>query len=136
MKKILLTAALFVAFGAASAQWSPRDNDYRRYDERSVYRDNNGSYHWQVVERRVWIPTHRVGGIFGRTIPGHYEIRRDRIKVYHNRYDNRYDSRRSKHPHGMPPGQRKKYEKNNRDDDHWEDRNWNNDRDRRRPDRD
>lgn len=124
--------ALFAAFGAASAQWYPRDDGYRQYDERTVYRDNNGSYHWQVVERRVWIPTHRVGGIFGRTIPGHYEIRRDRVKIYHHNYQDRWN----RHPHGMPPGQRKKYDDDDRRYDDRRDRErWDNDHNGKRPDR-
>lgn len=124
MKKILLTMALFAAIGAVSAQ-SNRNDNCQRYDEREVFQDHNGSYHWQVSEQRVWIPTQRVGGsIFGRTIPGHYETRTDRQKIYH--YDNnRYG--RSKHPHGMPPGQRKKYAMNQR----WDDSRRDNDRDRR-----
>ncbi|WP_207425480.1 hypothetical protein [Pedobacter sp. SYSU D00535] len=129
MKKLALTLALVAALGAvATAQPYPRD-DVRRYDDRNIYRDNRGEYHWQVVERRVWVPTQRIGsGIFGRVIPGHYEVRRDRVKVYHGR---------GRHPHGMPPGQRKKYYDrddrrwNDRDDDRWDDRDERWERDRR-----
>ena len=136
MKKIVLTLALIAAIGAVKAQRYSRD-DIRRYDERGVYTDDRGDYHWQVIERRVWIPTHSVRGLFGsRTIPGHYEMRTERVKVYHYR-----QGRRPQHPHGMPPGQRKKmndgrYYERDRDynypyDDNrnWNDRRYDNSRD-------
>lgn len=111
MKKILLSLALIAALGSASGQSYSR-NEIRRYDEREICRDNNGSYHWQVRERRVWVPARRTGGtIFGRIIPAHYEVRADRVKVYHRRDRDNY----RRHPHGMPPGQRKKYKRDN----HW-----------------
>ena len=114
MKKILLTLALFAAIGAANAQSRHYD---RGHNDRGIYSDNRGDYHWQVVERRVWIPTQRTGIFGSRVIPGHYEIRRERVKVYHR------DRRHNKHPHGMPPGQRKKYQNNRYDDRRYYDNN-------------
>jgi hypothetical protein len=80
-------------------------------------------------ERRVWIPEQRTRGIFGigsRTIPGHYEMRTERVKVYLN------GGKKNKkgHPHGMPPGQRKKL--NDRYDDRYDsrDRRYDDRRDR------
>ncbi|HEY1025155.1 MAG TPA: hypothetical protein VGE26_08330 [Sphingobacteriaceae bacterium] len=114
MRKLFTIAAFMVALGATAAQaqtW--RGDDHRRYEDNRVYRDNRGEYSWRVVERRVWIPEYRKKTIFGtKVIPGHYEIRRDRVKVYNR-------DRYRRHPHGMPPGQRKK----------WEDRHDRNDRD-------
>ncbi|WP_207427835.1 hypothetical protein [Pedobacter sp. SYSU D00535] len=112
MKKLLLTL-LVVASGilATNAQSS------------RTYRDERGEYHYETRERRVWIPEQRVGGILGvgsRTIPGHYEMRNEQVKVYHddrNRHDQDYRFRQQgsegKHPHGMPPGQRKKLNNGN-----------------------
>ena len=113
--------AFFAALGASSVYAGNPDRDriIRRYDERGVYQDSRGEYHWQVIEREVWIPERRVGTVLGtRVIPGHYEVRQQRIKVYHNtgRYNNeryydrgkQYQKGKNGHPHGMPPGQRKK----------------------------
>ena len=136
MRRTLLLAALFVALGAtsSSAQYNNRDRVERRVTQPGVYQDDRGTYQWQTVERRVWIPERRTSGIFGigsRRIPGHYEIRTDRVKIYRN---NQYGSQRrgweGKHPHGMPPGQRKKLE-NRRDNDRWDDRDRRYDRDDR-----
>jgi len=113
MKPILLTIALCAALGAASAQNYPYNND-RRYDDRGNCNDN-GSQDWRVVEQRVWVPAQRVSnGIFTRTIPGHYEIRRDRVRVYRNDNDDRYYNKSYKHKKGMPYGQ---WKKQRRDDD-------------------
>jgi hypothetical protein len=143
MRRILLLAALFVALGATttSAQYNNRDREERRViaTEPGVYQDDRGEYQWQTVERRVWIPERRTAGIFGigsRTIPGHYEMRTDRIKVYRNAdRDGRYGTQRKgwegKHPHGMPPGQRKKMQ-NRRDNDRYDDRDDRYDRDESR----
>lgn len=126
MRKFLLSLAFFAALGASSvyANRNPaRDRIVRSYDERAIYSDGRGPYHWQIIEREVWVPARRVGGLFGsRVIPGHYEIRRQRVKVYHsNRY---YNRGRNSHPHGMPPGQRKKQnDRYNKDD-----RRYDNDR--------
>lgn len=136
MRRILLLAALFVALGAttSSAQYNnTRDREERRVTEPGVYQDDRGEYQWQTVERRVWIPERRTAGIFGigsRTIPGHYEMRTDRVKVYRNDRDRDRNAQsgtqrkgwEGKHPHGMPPGQRKKLE-NRRDNDRDDDRN-------------
>lgn len=141
MRKTLLLAALFVALGAttASAQYTNRDQQERRVTEPGVYQDDRGEYQWQTVEHRVWIPERRTAGIFGigsRTIPGHYEMRTDRVKVYRNeQYRNeQYGTKRKgwegKHPHGMPPGQRKKME-NRRNDDRYDDRYDRDNRDNR-----
>ena len=120
MRKFLIMAALFVALGAttSSAQNNNRDRVNSRVTLPGVYEDDRGEYQWQTVERRVWIPERRTGGIFGigsRTIPGHYEMRTERVKVYRNgnRNSRDVDHRKGwegKHPHGMPPGQRKKLE--------------------------
>ncbi|HEY0897143.1 MAG TPA: hypothetical protein VGE15_11375, partial [Sphingobacteriaceae bacterium] len=96
MKKLLTLAVFFTVLGATSVSGQTWRDDDRRYADNTTYRDDRGDYHWKVVERRVWIPERRVRGLFGsRVIPGHYEIRRDRVKVYH----------RSKH---YPYGQAKK----------------------------
>lgn len=136
MRRTLLLAALFVALGATttSAQNNNRDRENTRViAESQVNTDEGGEYTWQTVERRVWIPERRTAGIFGigaRTIPGHYETRTERIKKYRrdNDRDTRYSDQRTqrkgwegKHPHGMPPGQRKKLE-NRRDNDRYDDR--------------
>jgi hypothetical protein len=136
MRRILLLAALFVALGAStsSAQYNNRDRENTRViAESKVYTDDRGEYTWQTVERRVWIPERRTSGVFGigsRTIPGHYETRTERIKSYRrdNDRNTRYGDQRTqrkgwegKHPHGMPPGQRKKLE-NRRDDDRYDNR--------------
>jgi len=127
MRRFLLLAALFVALGASSsqAQYTSRDRVERRVTQPGVYQDNRGTYQWQTVERRVWIPERRTAGIFGigsRRIPGHYEIRTERIKVYrNNQYGNQRRGWEGKHPHGMPPGQRKKLD-NKRYDDRRDDR--------------
>ncbi len=131
MRKILIMAALFVALGATSspAQNNNRDRVNSRVMLPGVYEDDRGEYQWQTVERRVWIPERRTGGIFGigsGRIPGHYEIRTERVKVYRkaNGTARNGDKRKGwegKHPHGMPPGQRKKLE-NQRDNNHGRDR--------------
>ncbi len=107
MKKILIVVALFAATGTMSVQAQNRHTQsvYVNNDG-SVYRDNRGDYRWEVRERRVWIPEYRTSGIFGigsRRVPGHYEMRAERVKVYLG--SNKY---KKGHPHGMPPGQRKK----------------------------
>lgn len=107
-----------------------RDRIIRRYDERAIYRDARGEYHWQVIERELWFPEQRIRTVWGsRVIPGHYEVRHQRIKVYHRsgRYNNyRYNDRtyqykgKNGHPNGMPPGQWKKqddrYDRDREDD--------------------
>ena len=138
MKRFLLSLAFCAALGASSVYANripERDRIVRRYDERNVYYDSRGEYHWQVIEREVWISERRVGTVFGtRVIPGHYEVRTQRVKIYHNnRYrdnDERYYDRnhqynkgKKPHPHGMPPGQRKK--QNDRYDD-YRDREYDN----------
>lgn len=136
MKKILIILALFAASGTMSAEaqyretptvWGANDN--------TVYRDDRGEYRWEIRQRRVWIPEYRTRGILGvgaRTIPGHYEMRNERVKVYLNGGNNR---NKKGHPHGMPPGQRKKMD--GRYDERYEtrDRRYE-DRDRRYDDRD
>lgn len=143
MRRILLLAVLFVALGTttSSAQYSSsRDRVERRVTEPGIYQDDRGSYQWQTVERRVWIPERRTSGVFGigsRRIPGHYEMRTQRVKVYRNSNDRngRYATKgkgwEGKHPHGMPPGQRKKLENRN-DDRRYDDRRYD---DRRYDDR-
>ena len=139
MKKILIIVALFAALGTTTTQAQNRQTPtVWGSNDGTVYRDDRGEYRWEMRERRVWIPEHRTRGILGvgsRTIPGHYEMRTDRVKVYNN------DGKGNKksHPHGMPPGQRKKIDK--RDDDRYEGRDRRDDdryegRDRRDDDRD
>ena len=123
MKKIFILAALFAALGTTNSQaqyrddqtvWGPNDN--------TIYRDERGEYRWEIRERRVWIPERYTTGVFGigsRRIPGHYEMRQERVKVYLGQNRNK-----KQHPHGMPPGQRKKY------DDRYDPRYENNRRDR------
>ena len=116
MKKLLFTF-LVAAMGIASAS-----------AQTGVYQDEQGEYRYETRQERVWVPEQRTGGIFGvggRTIPGHYETRSEQVKVYNNRNNNdaRYNNTNEKgwagkHPHGMPPGQRKKqqnssYDQNN-----------------------
>lgn len=93
--------------------------------------DEQGTYRYETREERVWIPEQRTGGIFGvggRTIPGHYETRTRQVKVYDNdRQNGQYGERskgwEGKHPHGMPPGQRKKQQNRDGDRDRRYDRN-------------
>lgn len=128
--------ALFVAIGAATADKTSAQqvnipeifggNGTRGYEEGKVYQDERGTYHYETRERRVWVPEQRTRGIFGtRVEPGHYETIREQVKIYHNRNNNygygddRYNNKGSKkgHPHGMPPGQRKKMGNRDYDDD-------------------
>lgn len=142
--------ALFVAIGAAAADKTNaqqvnipeifRGATRGGYEEGKVYQDERGSYHYETRERRVWVPEQRTRGIFGtRVEPGHYETIREQVKIYHNR-SNRYgddgynNSKGGKkgHPHGMPPGQRKKMGNRDYDDDRYENRRYD---DRRYDDR-
>jgi hypothetical protein len=86
MKKILIAIVLFAATGTMStqAQYRQTQSVYVSNDG-SIYRDNRGEYRWEIRERRVWIPEYRTAGIFGigsRRVPGHYEMRAERVKVY------------------------------------------------------
>lgn len=111
--------AVFAALTAnsAMAQYN-RDQVISRTFESGVYSDERGEYRWQLIEKRVWIPEYQTRGILGigvRTIPGHYEMRTDRVKVYTNGsggYNDSNNGRKGNHPHGMPPGQRKKQGRN------------------------
>lgn len=128
MKKLVLTA--FIAGLSFFALESSAQT--------GTYRDDQGDYRYETREERVWVPEQRTGGIFGvggRTIPGHYETRNTQVKVYQDQNGNpigqngQYGERRKgwegKHPHGMPPGQRKKqgqygngrYDRNDRNND-------------------
>lgn len=134
MKKILIILALFAASGTISTQAQYRQTPtILGANDDAIYRDDRGEYRWEIRERRVWIPEYRTRGILGvggRTIPGHYEMRRERVKVYLNGQRNKKG-----HPHGMPPGQRKKMDR--RYDDRYDDRDRRyDDRDRRYEDRD
>ncbi len=110
MKKILIILALFAASGTITAQAQYRQTEtVWGANDGSIQRDERGEYRWEMRERRVWIPEQRTRGILGvggRTIPGHYETRRERVKVYLDRDNNKKNKKG--HPHGMPPGQRKK----------------------------
>ena len=122
MKRVIILLVLFAALGATDTQAQyPQDQTVWGSNDNSVYSDQRGEYRWEMREHRVWIPEYRTAGIFGigsRRIPGHYEMRRERVKVY-------LGKNKKQHPHGMPPGQRKKYddrydpryEGNRRDDD-------------------
>lgn len=145
MKKVIILVALFAALGTTNTQAQYRQEQTvwgsNEYDN-NVYTDGRGDYRWEMRERRVWIPEYRTTGIFGigsRRIPGHYEMRRERIKVYlgQNRQNGQYGKQHPQHPHGMPPGQRKKmgnggYEGRRDDDRQYDDRRYD---DRRSDDR-
>jgi len=135
MKKAIILVALFVALGTTNSQAQYRQEQTvwglsdRRSNDRNVYRDDRGEYRYEMRERRVWIPEYRTGGIFGvggRRVPGHYEMRNERVKVY-TRQNNQ---NKKQHPHGMPPGQRKKsdnrydtrYDERSQSDDRYDDR--------------
>ena len=129
MKKIFTLLVLFVALGVstANAQYNTRNQNQTKTFEPGVYQDEQGEYRWQTIENRVWIPERRTSGIFGigaRTIPGHYEVTTtDRVKVYtrsdrNSQTGDRQQGWAGKHPHGMPPGQRKKIQSNN--DQRWD----------------
>lgn len=132
MKRILSLLILFVALGVsnANAQYDNRDTRNQkttRVFEPGVFQDEGGEYRWARVETRVWVPERRTTGIFGigaRTIPGHYEvINTRREKVYtrdRNNQSGEYKKSGKKHPHGMPPGQRKKMQGNGHDNDRWD----------------
>ena len=142
MKKILIIIALFAASGTITTQAQNRQIETILGGvDGSIQRDERGEYRWEMRERRVWIPEYRTRGVLGvgsRTIPGHYEMRRERVKVYLNGQNN--NNKKKGHPHGMPPGQRKKmgeryddrYEGRDRRDD---DRRYDDRRDRRYDDR-
>jgi hypothetical protein len=106
MKKIIVTA-----FIAGLSFFALESNA-----QTGTYTDEQGTYRYETREERVWVPERRTGGIFGvggRTIPGHYETRTNQVKVYDNDRRNREYGEKAKgwegkHPHGMPPGQRKK----------------------------
>lgn len=108
MKKTLIAFLTVLSISAANAQ----DGNYS---------GNNGDYHYETKDQQVWVPEQRVGGIFGvggRVIPGHYETRQEQVKVYNNNYQTSgQNGWQGKHPHGMPPGQRKKLQNNGN-------RNW------------
>ncbi|MEJ6980343.1 hypothetical protein WG906_07770 [Pedobacter sp. P351] len=118
MKRLIYMLAVFAALTANSAMAQNREQVVSRTYESGTYSDERGEYRWQLIEKRVWIPEYQTRGILGigvRTIPGHYEMRTDRVKVYTNGRNGDYDSKKGNkgnHPHGMPPGQRKKQEKN------------------------
>lgn len=132
MKKAIILVALFAALGTTTSQaqyrqdqtvWGSND---QRSNDRNVYSDDRGEYRYETRERRVWVPEYRTGGIFGvggRRVPGHYEMRNERVKVY----TRQNDQNRKQHPHGMPPGQRKKYDNRyddrNRNDGRYDERN-------------
>ena len=132
MKKAIILVALFAALGTTTSQAQSRQdqtvwgsNDQRSND-RNVYSDDRGEYRYETRERRVWVPEYRTGGILGvggRRVPGHYEMRNERVKVY----TRQNDQNRKQHPHGMPPGQRKKYDNRyddrNRNDGRYDERN-------------
>ena len=112
MIKVIYMLVVFAALttNPAIAQYNREEVISRTY-EPGVFNDGGGEYRWQVIERRVWIPEYQSRGIFGvgsRTIPGHYEMRTDRVKIYTNSRNGDYKKSKGKHPHGMPPGQRKK----------------------------
>lgn len=127
MKKFIFLVALIAALGSTDTQAQYREDQtiWGATNDNTVYSDERGEYRWEMRERRVWVPERRTSGVFGigsRTIPGHYEMRRERVKTY---LRNDSQSNRKQHPHGMPPGQRKKmdnrydprYEGNRREDD-------------------
>lgn len=120
MKKILIILVLFAASGTMTAQAQYREIEtIFGGNDGSIQRDERGEYRWEMRERRVWVPEYRTRGVLGvgsRTIPGHYEMRRERVKVYLNQGK----KNKKGHPHGMPPGQRKKM--GERYDDRYEDR--------------
>lgn len=122
MKKILIILALFAASGTMTTQAQYRQTEtVWGANDGSIQRDERGEYRWEMRERRVWIPEQRTRGILGvggRTIPGHYEMRTERVKVYRNSQQN--NNKKKGHPHGMPPGQRKKMD--NRDNDRYDSR--------------
>lgn len=134
MKKILIIVALFAALGTTTTQAQNRQTPtIWGANDGNVYSDDRGEYRWEMRERRVWIPEQRTRGIFGvgsRTIPGHYEMRTERVKVYRDGQNN--NNKKKGHPHGMPPGQRKKM--GERYDDRYEGRDRRDD-DRRNDDR-
>ncbi len=136
MKKILIILALFAASGTMSAQAQYRETQtVWGANDGTIQRDERGEYRWEMRERRVWIPEYRTRGILGvggRTIPGHYEMRNERVKVYLNENNNK---NKKGHPHGMPPGQRKKMDQ--RYDERYDsrDRRYEDSRDRRYDDR-
>ncbi|MBC8053720.1 MAG: hypothetical protein H7Y13_11710 [Sphingobacteriaceae bacterium] len=118
MKKIIITA-----FIAGLSFFALESN------AQTTQRDAQGDYHYETRDERVWVPEQRTGGIFGvggRTIPGHYETRSTQVKVYHDKngnpinqngqYGDKSKGWEGKHPHGMPPGQRKKIEGNRSND--------------------
>lgn len=115
MRKIIVLIVLFAAIGTIETKGQYRRQQTvwnNRYDD-GVFRDHRGSYRWEVRERRVWVPEYRTAGIFGigsRRVPGHYEMRTERVKVYSN--NKRF---KKSHPHGKPPGQRKKHHDRDRD---------------------
>lgn len=112
MKKVIILVILFAALGTTDtkAQYRQEQTIWGQNDQ-NVYRDDRGEYRYEMRERRVWIPEYQTAGIFGigsRRIPGHYEMRNERVRVYIGQ-NNQY---KKQHPHGMPPGQRKKYNNN------------------------
>ena len=131
MNKILIMIVLFVASGTITTQAQYRQTETVWGADNGVYRDDRGEYRWEMRERRVWSPEYRTAGIFGigsRRVPGHYEMRMERVKAYYGNNKNKKG-----HPHGMPPGQRKKMDK--RYDDRYDDRNDRRDRDDDRSER-
>jgi len=116
MQRTIFILVFILCLGTITASAQNReDRVVRRYDGKEIYQDSQGDIHWQTIEHKVWVTEYRTGGVFGigsRTVPAHYEIRTERVKIYHDRNygNNNYDKKgwEGKHPHGMPPGQRKK----------------------------
>ena len=151
---VALGAAFSLSADAQINTSLPQIFGSKQYDENKIYQDENGTYRYETREKRVWVPEQESTGIFGtRVVPGHYETVREQVKVYTNRnnrngsdggyYDqngvyhagngtyNNTDGKQpgwvGKHPHGMPPGQRKKMAKNsNYDNSQYERKNNNN----------
>ena len=131
MKKLIILVILFAALGTTDTQAQYRqEQTVWGQNDQNVYRDDRGEYRYEMRERRVWIPEYQTAGIFGigrRRVPGHYEMRNERVRVYIGQNN----QNRKQHPHGMPPGQRKKnnnnydprYERDRRDEDYGERRN-------------
>ena len=134
MKRIIILFVLFAAIGTMDSQAQYRQEPtVWGSNDGQIQSDERGEYRWEMRERRVWIPEYRTRGILGvgaRTIPGHYEMRNERVKVY---LKGERDNNKKDHPHGMPPGQRKKLDKygDNRGNEDRNDRYERNDRDRR-----
>lgn len=99
-KKIILVGLIIVMSSMTAESQNTRrgygyhddeeyyENDYDPHDDYvlngvEVYYSTEGYYHWEIVEKRVWIPGYVRFTRFGiEAVPGHWEIITERMRCY------------------------------------------------------